>query len=170
MNNKEQWIANVLDSANQIAERKPSPFLFQKIKNKIDLQAQLPRPANNQFNYICPRFWCLKNNTFVDPNDLTEVIGEDGKKELVHPTCGKVLPRGEKQVKPGYYVYEFYTPKPGKKDYKKYPGLIPDSHPKDLCVPCCFEKYNTEGRIKENSKCLDKKTKESAPKIAAKIY
>jgi hypothetical protein len=51
MNNKEQWIANVLDSVNQIAERKPSPFLFQKIKNKIDLQAQLPRPANNQFNY-----------------------------------------------------------------------------------------------------------------------
>ena len=51
MKNKEQWIANVLNSANQIAERKPSPFLFQKIKNKIDLQAQLPRPANNQFNY-----------------------------------------------------------------------------------------------------------------------
>jgi chemotaxis protein histidine kinase CheA len=121
----------------------------------------------HQFNYICPRFWCLKTNTFVDPNDLTEVIGEDGTKELVHPTCGKVLPKGEKQVKPGYYVYEFYTPKPGKKDYKKYPGLIPDSHPNGLCVPCCFEKYNTEGRIKENSKCLDKKTKEPAPKNVA---
>jgi hypothetical protein len=121
----------------------------------------------HQFNYICPRFWCLKTNTFVDPNDLKEVIGEDGKKELVHPTCGKVLPKGEKQVKPGYYVYEFYTPKPGKKDYKKYPGLIPDSHPKDLCVPCCFEKYNTEGRIKENSKCLGNKTKEPAPKNVA---
>ena len=50
MKNKEQWIANVLDSANQIAENKPSPFLFQKIKHKIDLQAQLTRPANNQFN------------------------------------------------------------------------------------------------------------------------
>ena len=51
MNNKEQWIANVLDSANQIAESKPNPFLFQKIKNKIELQAQLRAPANNQFNY-----------------------------------------------------------------------------------------------------------------------
>jgi hypothetical protein len=51
MKNKEQWIANVLDSANQIAKNKPSPFLFQKIKHKIDLQAQLTRPANNQFNY-----------------------------------------------------------------------------------------------------------------------
>ena len=51
MKNKEQWIANVLESANQTSESKPSPFLFQKIKNKIELQAQLPRPATNQFNY-----------------------------------------------------------------------------------------------------------------------
>lgn len=51
MKNKEQWIEKVLESANQIAESKPSPFLFQKIKNKIELQAQLPRPATNQFNY-----------------------------------------------------------------------------------------------------------------------
>ena len=111
----------------------------------------------NQYNYICPRFWCLKNNTFVDPKDLKEVTGKDGKKELVHPTCGKVLPKGEKRVKPGYYIYEFYKPKPGKKDYKKYPGLIPDSHPDGLCLPCCFDKYNTEGRIKANEKCFDKK-------------
>ena len=107
----------------------------------------------NQFNYICPRFWCLKNNTFVDPNDLKEIIGKDGKKELVHPTCGKVLPKNEKTVKPGYYIYEFYTPKPGKKDYKKYPSLIPDSHPDGYCLPCCFDKYNTEGRIKAMQKC-----------------
>jgi hypothetical protein len=51
MKNKEQWIAKVLESANQIAESKPSPFLFQKIKNKIELEAQLPRPVTNQFNY-----------------------------------------------------------------------------------------------------------------------
>ena len=107
----------------------------------------------NQYNYICPRYWCLKNNTIVDPNDLKEVKGKDGKKELVHPTCGKVLPKGDKIVKPGYYIYEFYKPKPGKKDYKKYPGLIPDSHPDGLCLPCCFDKYNTEGRIKANKKC-----------------
>jgi len=107
----------------------------------------------NQFNYICPRYWCLKNNTFVDPNDLKEVIGADGKKELLHPTCGKVLPKGEKVVKHGYYVYEFYKPKPGKKDYKKYPSLIPDSHPDGYCLPCCFDKYNTEGRINAMKKC-----------------
>jgi len=108
----------------------------------------------HQFNYICPRYWCLKTNTIIDPKDLKEVIGKDGKKELEHPTCGKVLPRSEKKIKHGYYIYEFYSPKPGKKDYKKYPGLIPDSHPKGYCLPCCFDKYNTEGRIKANEKCF----------------
>ena len=63
------------------------------------------------------------------------------------------MPKNEKTVKPGYYIYEFYTPKPGKKDYKKYPSLIPDSHPNGYCLPCCFDKYNTEGRIKAMQKC-----------------
>ena len=201
---------------------------------------------NKQFNYICPRYWCLKNNTIVDPSDLVEVKGKDGKKELQHPTCGKVIPRDAKEVKPGYYVYEFYEPehktqekyeksfrqadKNGdslinfdefkkllrelKEDYnekiwaehynkmygkkpspaqiaefvqkqelnmrkmfdfedknkdnminlaefirittpRKYPGLIPDKHPKGLCLPCCFDKYNTEGRMNANQKCFD---------------
>ncbi len=200
--------------------------------------------GNKQFNYICPRYWCLKNNTIVDPKDLKEVIGKDGKKELQHPTCGKVIPRDAKEVKPGYYIYEFYEPehknkekyeksfgladkdkdglisfdefkmllKEFKEDYsekswsehynkmhgtkppaselqkfiqkqeanmrkmfdfedknkdnkinldefisittpRKYPGLIPDKHPKGLCLPCCFDKYNTEGRIIANQKC-----------------
>ncbi len=199
---------------------------------------------NKQFNYICPRYWCLKNNTIIDPADLKEVIGKDGKKELQHPTCGKVIPRDAKEVKPGYYIYEFYDPehknqekfeksfrsidkdKDGfinfdefknllrelKEDYnekiwsdhynklngrkpsavqiqefikkqeanmkkmfdfedkdkdnkinlnefirattpRKYPGLIPDKHPNGLCLPCCFDKYNTEGRFIANQKC-----------------
>ena len=108
---------------------------------------------DNKFNYICPRYWCLKTNTIIEPKDLKEVKGADGKTELVHPTCGKVLPKGEKKVKPGYYIYEFYKPKPGNKDSKKYPSLIPDSHPDGYCLPCCFDKYNTEGRIKAMEKC-----------------
>ena len=114
-----------------------------------------------QFNYICPRYWCLKNNTLIDPKDLKEVINKDGKKELEHPTCGKVLQKGDKKVKPGYYIYEFYNTKPGKKDYKKYPGLIPESHPDGYCLPCCFDKYNTVGRIKANKKCYGKEGKQN---------
>ena len=110
-----------------------------------------------QFNYICPRYWCLKTNTIIDPADLKEVKNEDGKIELEHPECGKVLPKGEKKVKPGYYIYEFYSNTPGKKENKKYPSLIPDKHPDGLCLPCCFDKYNTEGRIAAMKKCDPKK-------------
>jgi len=112
----------------------------------------------NKFNYICPRYWCLKNNTIIDPAELKEVIGKDGKKELMHPTCGKVLARGDKKVKPGYYIYEFYKPK--KDGQNRYPGFQTDKHPDGYCLPCCFDKYNTEGRIQAKKECTGEASKE----------
>ena len=109
----------------------------------------------NQFNYICPRYWCLKTNTVIDPSELKEVVGKDGKKELVHPTCGKVIPRKEKVVKPGYYIYEFYD----EKDKKRYPGFQTDKHPDGYCLPCCFTKYNTLERVKAKNKCINENIK-----------
>ena len=111
----------------------------------------------NKFNYICPRYWCLKNNTVIDPAELKEVIGKDGKKELMHPTCGKVLARGDKKVKPGYYIYEFYTKKDGQ---NRYPGFQTDKHPDGYCLPCCFDKYNTEGRIQAKKECSGETVKD----------
>ena len=107
----------------------------------------------HQNNYICPRYWCLKNNTVIQPEDIKQEVGPDGKTEYVHrpkvgPSCGKVLPKKETKVKPGYYVYEFYD-----ENEEAYPGLIPDKHPDGHCLPCCFKHYNTEGRIKAREKC-----------------
>lgn len=116
----------------------------------------------NKFNYICPRYWCLKNNTIIDPAELKEVIGKDGKKELMHPTCGKVLARGDKKVKPGYYIYEFYKPK--KDGQNRYPGFQTDKHPDGYCLPCCFDKYNTEGRIQAKKACSGETTQSSKEK------
>ena len=210
---------------------------------------------NKQFNYICPRYWCLKTNTIIDPKELKpvmkngkQVIGEDGTPELYHPKCGKVIPRKDKEVKPGYYIYEFYKSEHKKKDKyenmfkkydkdndnlinfiefkqilkdlkedysekswisfyteiyntkpsaaqikefvsnqdvhmrkmfdyedtnkdgrinfdefmnittpRKYPGLVPDKHPKGICLPCCFDNYNTRGRVLDNHKCYEDK-------------
>jgi hypothetical protein len=107
---------------------------------------------NKQFNYICPRYWCLKTNSPIDPNEFEEKI-ENGKKVLVHPTCGKILPSGRKskddKIIPGHYVYEFY--KEG--ENKRYPGFQTDKHPKGYCLPCCFDKYNTVGRMEAKAKC-----------------
>ena len=116
---------------------------------------------NKKFNYICPRYWCLKTNTIINPNELKEVIDEKtGKTVLEHPTCGRILPEKADKIIPGHYIYEFYKPKPGKKgnpDSKKYPGLIPNSHPDGLCLPCCFSHFDTPGRKTENEKCLGEK-------------
>ena len=118
----------------------------------------------NQFNYICPRYWCLKNNTVVDPNELTEVM-VNGKKELKSKNCGYVLPDDAKVIKPGYYVYEFYKPKSNNKDYKRYPGLQTGKHPQGYCLPCCFEKYNTIGRINAKKQCTQNTANEETDKL-----
>jgi signal recognition particle subunit SEC65 len=117
-----------------------------------------------QYNYICPRYWCLKNNTIVDPNELTEVL-VNGKTELKSKNCGYVLPEDAKVVKPGYYVYEFYKPKSGNKNYKRFPGFQEDKHPQGFCLPCCFEKYNTVGRINAKKKCLQNVNEENIKEI-----
>ena len=104
----------------------------------------------HQFNYICPRYWCLKNNTIIDPKDLKLENGEYVHRPKKGPSCGKVLPKNEKEVKPGYYIYEFNN--------KTYPGLIPDKHPKGLCLPCCFKHYNTKGRVDAKKSCLTSKS------------
>ena len=111
----------------------------------------------NKYNYICPRYWCLKNNTVINPKDLKEIT-VNGKKELIHPTCGKVLSKQDKVVKPGYYIYDFYHSK--KDDYKRYPGFQVDKHPDGYCLPCCFDKYNTQGRIKAKEKCYNETPEE----------
>ena len=119
-----------------------------------------------QFNYICPRYWCLKTNTIIDPSELKEEIGDDGKKELVHPTCGKVLDAKDKYVKPGHYIYEFYSSK------KRYPGFQTGKHPDGYCLPCCFDKYNTEGRIAAMKECSQESVKkdELRNKINANVF
>ena len=105
---------------------------------------------NKKFNYICPRFWCLKTNTVLDPKDFIKTM-ENGKEVLVHPTCGKVLPPKAKKVIPGHYVYEFYDSKD-----KRYPGLQIDKHPDGYCLPCCFNNWKTSQRLKAVAKCEGK--------------
>jgi hypothetical protein len=108
---------------------------------------------NKKFNYICPRYWCLKTNTVLDPKDFVKRT-ENGKEILVHPTCGKILPADAKRVIPGHYVYEFYKIQ-DKKDFKRFPGYQVDKHPDGYCLPCCFD-LNTRKRLEAVTKCQAK--------------
>ena len=114
----------------------------------------------NKYNYICPRYWCLKNNTMIHESELTEVTNEKGETELEHPTCGKVLPYDATKTKPGYYIYEFVD-KNGKYQ-KNYPVFQTGKHPDGYCLPCCFTKANTAAKIKAKKDCYAaNKSKES---------
>ena len=107
--------------------------------------------AKNKYNYICPRYWCLKNNTMIHESELTEVTNEKGETELEHPTCGKVLPYDATTTKPGYYIYEFVD-KTGKYQ-KNFPVFQTGKHPDGYCLPCCFTKSNTAAKIKAKKQC-----------------
>ena len=108
-----------------------------------------------KYNYICPRYWCLKTNSILDPKDFVKKI-ENGKEILVHPTCGKILPSGAagKKVIPGHYVYEFFG-----ENEDRYPGFQTDKHPDGFCLPCCFKKPNKS--VSKCSKTKGEKDEES---------
>ena len=103
---------------------------------------------NNKHFYICPRFWCLKTNSAISEQDV-----KDGK-------CGKIIPKGEKKIPKGSYVYEFNHPiqhHTKGTDYKENtPGFLEGSlHPKGLCLPCCFKKdWDSKEQAGRRKQCL----------------
>ena len=105
---------------------------------------------DNQYVYICPRYWCLKTNTFIHPKEMETVV-ENGKEVLRHPTCGGVIPRGQDKVKDdGNYVYEFTGDgRKGKGGYApQHPGFQEENkHPDGHCVPCCFKLNIKNGEV-----------------------
>lgn len=113
-------------------------------------------PKNPNY-YICPRYWCLKTNTPIDPSELEEVSNETGQMVKKHPTCGEVIPRDAKEVPNGAYIYEFFDPQEHgtqQKYIQHYPGFMKEGlHPNDLCIPCCFKKWNTKEHISKKEKC-----------------
>ena len=95
--------------------------------------------TKKKYWYMCPRFWCLKTNMPISEKDA-----KSGK-------CGKILPLGSTEIKPGHYVYEFdrkgqYTPGFFKEN---------DRHPEGYCLPCCFKKpWDNEGYTNRRAECL----------------
>ena len=118
----------------------------------------------NPYYYICPRYWCLKTNSPIDPSEIIEVKNDKG--EIVkkyHPTCGDVIPNDEKKVPKGAYIYEFFSKdehdsQENDKYIKHFPGFVKEGkHPdKSLCIPCCFKNWNTPTHVKNKERCLPK--------------
>ena len=93
-------------------------------------------------HYICPRFWCLRD--------------EEGKqrsismKEINEGKCGgwdAIIPEKSKTVPKGKRIFEFTDAREHRMNLRNnhklvyrqhYPNYQVDKHPKGLCVPCCY--------------------------------
>ena len=102
---------------------------------------------DNQFYYMCPRYWCLKTNTMVTSQEI-----RDGK-------CGgedAIIPKNAKTVPAGKYIYQFYD-----NDITHFPGFHKEETPNGLCIPCCYDSWNKPAQTKRREKCRAEKTTET---------
>ena len=127
---------------------------------KDDDVVQYGSTPEKQNYYICPRYWCLKTNMPISPDDV-----KAGK-------CGNIIPRNEKKVPKGAYVYEFFNPSQhgSQKNYvQHYPGFVNDTksqkHPDNLCIPCCYKDANSEIQKIMKGKCIKPQAKETIKKL-----
>lgn len=108
---------------------------------------------DNQYWYICPRYWSLKYDT-----SLTEEDVKSGK-------YGNIIPDKSKKVPKDSSIFEFtdnkeHTDNQG--NYvKHYPGFLKEgSHPDDLCVPCCFKSWDSPAQKERRDQCINNKVVE----------
>ena len=94
---------------------------------------------DNQFYYMCPRYWCLKSNTVVTEQQIRDGVcgGEDA-----------IIPKNAKTVPKGKYIYQFYDNKT-----THYPGFHKENTPNGLCIPCCYESWNKPAQTKRRAIC-----------------
>ena len=109
---------------------------------------------DNQYWYICPRYWSLKDGV-----SLTQEQVDSGN-------YGTIIPQDAKVVPPGGNIYEFNSSyhQDSKGDYKGlHPGFMEDSkHPDGKCIPCCFKTWDTPTQLKRRKAC--ESGKKSDPK------
>ena len=129
----------------------------EKIKSYDEIINYENPNSGKKYNYICPRFWCLR-----DENGKSRSLS---LKQINQGECGgwdALIPEGAKSVPPGKRIMEFTSERyhrqgsklsandPARKLVYKpfYPGfLAKDKHPDGLCIPCCFQNpFTGEGK------------------------
>ena len=100
----------------------------------------------NEYWYICPRYWCLLNNTALSEEDVRQ--GKCG---------GKIIPTGAKKVPPGKYILEFNDPKEHRDQNGDYivhnPGFLKSKTEDGKCIPCCFKNWASPEQERRREEC-----------------
>ena len=108
----------------------------------------------NPYYYICPRFWCLLTNS-----SMTEEEVKSGK-------CGNIIPKNEKIIPKGAYVYEFTEDKYHKDKEGKYvthnPAFRDENNKEGHCIPCCYSNWNSKKRLDRVEECTNPDAKKGS--------
>ena len=131
--------------------RRQPVILTQQEKDKIDngphkgsYESAIKHGStkDNQYWYICPRFWSFKDNTSLRADEVNpeNLIPHDAV-EVTDPNKT--------------YIYEFVD-KTGNYGNYKHPGYLdPTKHPDGLCAPCCFKTNDSKLQKKRAQQCKD---------------
>jgi hypothetical protein len=96
--------------------------------------------------YICPRYWCLLNNTALSEEDVRQ--GKCG---------GQIIPRNAKTVPKGKYILEFNHPSEHQTADGEYiqhnPGFLKNKTENGQCIPCCFKNWNSPEQARRRDQC-----------------
>ena len=111
-----------------------------------------------QFYYMCPRYWCLTENT-----SLTE-------EEVNAGACGgrdAIIPFGAKKVPKGKTIFEFSEDLKHKNEdgsyIKHYPGFLSgNKHPDGYCMPCCFKSWDAPQQVERRNQCQTEETEKES--------
>ena len=106
--------------------------------------------SKKKYNYICPRYWCLKTNMSISEEDVKNGV------------CGgpdAIIPRGSRVVPPGKSIYEFNARKEhiDERDgsyIKHHPGFLAKNKLTGDCLPCCFKRWDSASQIQRRKECL----------------
>ena len=135
---------------------------FEKIKatnpKAIKRAVRYGSSAETQHWYVCPQYWCIKDNTPLREQDLQEA------KKTKTQLCGdnddpykNIIPFNSKAIPKGKYIYSFKNaPQIIKGQYKvtEYPGFFVNKHSNpDLCIPCCFNVPTSAKQRENREKC-----------------
>ena len=74
-----------------------------------------------------------------------------------------IIPNKSKEVPKGKYVYQFYDEKE-----RKYPGFHKQKTPSGLCIPCCYNNWNTKEVKNRRDICQGKFNEKTAEPVSEK--
>lgn len=133
-------------------------FIDKHHPDSYDKAIKYGSSEDNQHYYICPRYWCIPENTSISRDEIDK--GACGGPDAIIPHDAKIVP-------PGKTIYEFFSNREhlnNKGEYIKHnPGFIAaKDHPDGLCQPCCFKNWNAAQQVKRRKECLNKSIKQDS--------